>query len=98
MNGVLGVRWLIGSDSVHMNAFKKQQDYLLKIANCIVISRRTANAWFGLCLCMVSRIFFNFQWPLFFLLALCSGSEGAIGPKSACEHGWFPVRCVRSNV
>ena len=30
INGVVGVRWWIGCDSVHTNAFKKQQDCLLE--------------------------------------------------------------------
>ena len=30
INVVVGVRWWIGSDSVNMNAFKKQQDCLLE--------------------------------------------------------------------
>ena len=30
INGVVGVRWWIGSDSVYVNAFEKQQDCLVE--------------------------------------------------------------------
>ena len=86
INVVVGVRWWIGSNSVYTNAFEKQQDCLLENIelHCHITTNwervvRPVFVWYvG---------FFYFQWPLFCLLALCSGSEDAIGPNSACEQG-----------
>ena len=53
----------------------------LKIANCIVISRRTVERAVGPVFVYGMWDFFNFQWPLYCVLALCSGSEDALGPS-----------------
>ena len=81
INGVVGVRWWIGSDSVYTNEFKKQQDYLLENSELHCHIMTNYEAWLGLCLCMVCRFFLNFQWPLFFCWPCVRVVKTQLGPS-----------------
>ena len=78
---MVGVRWWIGSDSVYANAFEKQQDCLLENSklHCHITTNCGTRGW--ACVCVWYVGFKKNQCPVFCVLALCSGSEDAVGPS-----------------
>ena len=69
---------LIQCPRMHLSS--KRTAYL-KIPNCIIISRRTAERVVGLAFVYGMWDFFKFNGLSFCVLGLCSGSEDALGPS-----------------